>query len=215
MRAVAFGGRIWSRNGSGGAGPVESGIGMSVLCRCALGSLCVTLALAAGASAGRAQAAPPPRPLSEARLEGAFRVNNVVISAAGISNMSKGKRFVVDWTFAPLCKTGPCAVQVEETRTRDNRIWTVWSGLRLGRTDTTYAGHMLQELYQCFLTPTPGVTTIRLRVTSAKWRLERWVATRVVGTYGHAVPKAYAVFQCPAAHFEASISGVLLYPNPG
>jgi len=150
----------------------------------------------------------PVRPLSEARLLGTFKLSLRVTSATKSAPWRAGERHSASWEFAPLCEAGPCGARLLFGQ-------LISSGgiykpeLRLARTGESYAGRGKAKLFQCAVTAVSGTADVRLRVAAAAWSLGVWRATKITGTFRHALPATTSVLsRCPASSFAASFTGV-------
>jgi hypothetical protein len=125
----------------------------------------------------------PEPPLSEARVEGRYRVHYQVLSSRGYSAGYTGATFDQTYVFTPRCPSGPCDLDWQDQQQkkvapsvfiRDGALYTT-------RTSGDFS-------VTCHGMPVTSSLSYSLRVTRASLRGGRWVATELVGTMEESEP---------------------------
>jgi hypothetical protein len=153
-------------------------------------------------------AAPPPRTLAAARLEGPFKIMLTVRKTRGIKNVKQGRTYIEGWTFAPRCDSGSC-----RTMANASSLYSTLGGwtLVLTHSGAVYKKSDRATLLHCLVTRVGGPLVVKVRVTRGAWIGTEWQATQITGSFKHSVRAVRArTYHCKAAVFRATLKGSLL-----
>jgi hypothetical protein len=157
------------------------------------------------------QLVPKPLALSESRLEGSFDMTSRITAVNGFS-MDVGDTDDITFTLKPNCASGPCDTSLSFGVKGITPLVSETVTVPLVRSGAVYSGSGPAPLSTCgFITNTvTGTLDVRLEVTAGSWSGNQWRATTLVGHERYSTQPTFAgIWACPAAWWEADLSGKL------
>jgi hypothetical protein len=129
-------------------------------------------------------------------LAGSYQVKLVAASAKGWESLEVGDRATETWSFSP-----------NGTRLNGVMLGGNWV-IVLDRTGANAHGSTKAQLSECQFTPVTDSLRVRIQVKAGHVVGERWVASRIAGTFRmYSPPATSGLWSCPGSTLTAKFVG--------